>query len=289
MPSVIDMPNILVDVAYELRRSKASLQEKTNPKNKYRAPALERGLLILEYLAKSGGKSLTQICETLKIPKTTTFTLLKHLVQLGFLSVQANGTYFATLKLFSLGMQVKYQMPNSAEVTHVLSQLRDQLKSTIHLASYVGNQSVLINKVEGPGGLQFLSYIGEMKPLHLSGAGKAILSFLPEDQFQAYLSFPLERRTEKSVVSSEEIYKYRKEIIDRGFAVDDEEGELGVYCIGVPVFTTDGVVWGGLSVSMLKSLIGEGAINGLIKTMLDAGQELSRIQGYSSNYPKTIA
>ena len=251
----------------------------------YHVPALEKGIAILEYLVSSGDKNLNQICADLSISRTTAFSLLKNMVGLGYLESDKNGLYHPTLKLFSLGMQVQHKKFYSSKILPVLSSLRDTLKATIHLCTYMGNDSLLLYKLQGPGGVQFLSYIGEMKPLHLSGGGKAILAYWPESQFESYLMLPLESRTEKTICTKEALMACRETIRERGYAIDDEEGELGVYCIGVPVFTSDHIVFGGLSVSAIKSRFESSKRQSYVEVMLSAGERLSRQLGYIGHYP----
>ena len=112
----------------------------------YHVPALEKGMAILEYLVSSGDKNLNQICADLSISRTTAFSLLKNMVGLGYLENDSNGQYHPTLKLFSLGMQVQQKKSYSSKILPVLSSLRDDLKATIHLSTYVGDHSVLLYK-----------------------------------------------------------------------------------------------------------------------------------------------
>ena len=130
-----------------------------------------------------------------------------------------------------------------------------------------------------------MSFIGEMKPLHLSGAGKAMLSYWPENQFQAYLAHPLDIRTERTISTPEGLIECRQKTRLRGYALDDEEGEKGVFCIGVPVFVNGGILYAGLSVSMLKSVVETEEREKYISKMLQAGELLSRKMGYQGEYP----
>lgn len=255
------------------------------PRKEYHVPALEKGLAILEHLALGGGKSLNQICEELPISRTTVFSTLRNMEDLGYLENEG-GVYRPTFKLFSLGMQVQRQNPYSDRILPELYAMRDELKHTIHLSTFVGNASILLYKLDGPGVVQFLSFVGEMKPLHLSGGGKAILAYWPESQFEAYLTAPLDVRTERTISTPEELRAYRAQTRRRGYALDDEEGELGVFCIGVPVFATDGVIYAGASVSMLKSATTAQMCETYVEKMLRAGERLSRKLGYTGPYPR---
>lgn len=261
------------------------MDEKNKECKEYHVPALEKGLTILEHLTSTGSKSLNQICKELPFSRTTVFSLLKNMEGLGYLE-NKDGVYGVTLKLFSLGMRAQRQNPYSDRILPELYILRDELKCTIHFSSFIGNTSILLYKLDGPGVVQLLSFVGELKPLHLSGGGKAILAYLPKEHFQAYLDGPLAVRTERTISTPKELTETRQLIRCRGYALDDEEGELGVFCIGVPVFATEGVIYGGLSVSMVKSYITNQLRNTHIEKMMSAGERLSRKLGYSGPYPK---
>lgn len=254
----------------------------------YRVPALKRGLAILDYLIDSGRQTHEQVSRALSLPKTTSYTLLKQLMLSGYVDCDQEGGYYPTFKIFSLGMKVSHQTPVSEDIVLLLSKLRDKLKTTVNFVSYIGHQSVLLHKLDGLGGVHFLSYVGEMKPLHLSGAGKAILAYLPETQFQAYMKAPLEVRTDSSIASAVEVVACRRTVFNQGYAVDDEEVEPGVFCIGVPVFSADGVILGGISTSMIKHTLSDAVLKSTIRTMLDVGEHASRLHGYQGKYPILI-
>lgn len=250
----------------------------------YHVPALEKGLSILEHLSAYGARNLNQICAELSISRTTAFSMLKNLEGLGYLAHEG-GTYRPTYKLFSLGMQVQRQNPGADRVFSELCDLRDTLRHTIHFSTFVGNSSLLLYRVDGPGVVQFLSFVGEMKPLHLSGTGKAILAYFPQSRFEAYLSGPLAVRTERTMSSPGQLRAFREEARQRGYTVDDEEGELGVFCIGAPVFVTGGEIYAGVSVSMLKSSPSVQNIGACVEKMLLAAERISRKLGYTGPYP----
>ncbi len=252
----------------------------------YHVPALEKGLAILEYLVETGGKNLNQICKALGISRTTTFSTLKNFVETGYLQQKGDGSYYPTLKLFSMGMRVQKQEHISELVLTNLYDLQAEAQHTVHFLTYVGHNSVLLNKLDGPGVVQFLSFVGEMKPLHLSGAGKAILAYIPQEKFDAYFFLALESRTKNTISSREGLTKCREQIRKLGYSIDDEEGEKGVFCIGAPVFATDGCIFGAISVSMLKSVSIDGIFKRNVECVLRTAEKISRKLGYTGPYPK---
>lgn len=254
-------------------------------KKEYHVPALEKGLAILEHLVLHGGKNLNQLCEELAISRTTVYSSLKNMESLGYVEGEG-GIYRPTLKLFSLGMQVQRQSLYNEKLLPELYAIRDELEHTVHLATFEGNHSVLMYKLDGPGVVQFLSFVGETKPLHFSGVGKAILAYLPENRFQDYLAGSLDVRTERTLSTREELIQFRADTRRTGYALDDEEGEEGVFCIGVPVFAAGGGIYAGVSISMLKTSPTTQMCELYVQKMLRAGERLSRVLGYTGAYPR---
>lgn len=255
-----------------------------NQNKEYHVPALEKGLSILEHLSAHGARNLNQICAELGISRTTAFSTLKNLESLGYLTHEG-GMYRPSYKLFSLGMQVQRQNPDADRIFSEVCALRDTLQHTVHFSTFVGNSSLLLYRVDGPGVVQFLSFVGEMKPLHFSGVGKAILAYLPQNRFDAYASGPLAVSTERTMSTAAQLQAFRKNTRRCGYAIDDEEGELGVFCVAVPVFVTGGEIYAGMSVSMLKSSPSARNIDDCAKKMLLAGAKISRKLGYTGPYP----
>lgn len=252
---------------------------------KYHVPALEKSLNIFEYLVRTGGRKLGEICEELDISKTTAYSILKNLEGLDYIYCD-NGAYRPTLKIFSLGMSIKRQNPGNEEIVQLLKELCSRIRETVHFINVLDGKSVLTHKIEGPGLIRFASYVGETKALHLSGAGKAALACMPDREIEAYISKPLESRTSNSIADPAELLDQCRIVREQGYSLDNEEGEKGVFCIGVPVYIYGGEVYAGLSASMLKANIDEESKERYIRLMIEYGERLSRTLGYKDEYPK---
>ena len=109
---------------------------------------------------------------------------------------------------------------------------------------------VFIQKVGGPGIIKFDTYVGKRADLHCTSLGKVLLAyssdavvrdFLSADSFVKYTDVTITSRA----ACKEELVKVRQ----KGYAVDDEEEEPGVRCVGVPVFNQLGELMSGLSLT----------------------------------------
>jgi IclR family acetate operon transcriptional repressor len=115
--------------------------------------------------------------------------------------------------------------------------LVDQVRLSAHLAVPDGDQGIYIQKVEAPGMIKIDTYIGRRMDLHCTAVGKVILAFGPGDLLERLLAKPVYIRHTKNTITSpkalqREVVRVRK----LGYAVDDEEEELAVRCVAVPVF-----------------------------------------------------
>lgn len=254
---------------------------------KYHVPALEKGFAILEHLARSGqGQSLADICDALGLSRTTVFSILRNLADMGYVRKEADGTYALGLGLYSLGMKTARQINKTEIFVPELTALRDEFNQTTHACGFVGGETVALEKLEGNSGVVFKSYLGERKPLHLSSGGKAILGFLPRDDFDYYAKGELTCWTKNSIGTKEQLEACRRQVRADGYAIDDEEGEAGVFCFGAPVFAAGGALFGAISISTIKGSIDMASYSHYARQIMQAAEKVSRKLGYQGPYPK---
>ncbi|SEM75404.1 transcriptional regulator, IclR family [Sphingomonas gellani] len=148
---------------------------------KYRAPALEKGLMILETLARSSEPmTMSDISAAVSRSRNEIFRMLQVLEEMGYISRDTAGAYALTNRLFALGMQqppIRDLVSTSLPVMHHLA---EQAGQSCQLAVASGAEMVVIARVEAPGMLGFAVRVGYRRPLHLSASGETILAFQPE-------------------------------------------------------------------------------------------------------------
>jgi IclR family acetate operon transcriptional repressor len=162
----------------------------------------------------------------------------------------------------------------------LLEKLSAQTQETAHLAIPTGNNVVYIAKVDSPQSVRMASHIGLRNPLHCTALGKAILAFYPQEQIDAVIGKGLPARTPFTLISPEILRDELGHIRVEGFAIDDQENELGVRCAGAPVFDYSGKVIGAISVSGPASRISRERCLELGPVVSEAAQEVSRRMGF---------
>jgi len=216
-----------------------------------KANAVERALLVLEALDNSRrGLNISELSRRLRIPKSSTHVIVLTLERLGYVQKRPDSLHYGLgLRAYALGLSMSKSLSISELALPHMRGLVDQVRLSAHLAVQDGDQGIYIQKVEAPGMIKIDTYVGRRMDLHCTAVGKIILAFGPGDLLERLLAKPVYIRHTKNTITSpkalqREVLRVRK----LGFAIDDEEEELAVRCVAVPVFGAGRFV-AGLSVT----------------------------------------
>ena len=187
--------------------------------------SVERIFQLIEQLASHpAGASLQRLAQETGLAKSTVHRLLASLVSLGYAAQEPEtGRYRLTLKMFELSSGIV----NSMEIMDVakahLERLSQRTGEAVHLVIRDARDIVYIYKTES-GPMRMSSRVGLRSPLYCTGVGKAILAEM-QDQLA--------------------------EVRANGYAIDDEENEMGVRCVAVAIPGPDGRAESAFSISGL--------------------------------------
>jgi DNA-binding IclR family transcriptional regulator len=121
-----------------------------------------------------------------------------------------------------------------------LQALVDEFHETVHYTVLDGRSVIYRAKVDPPAGaIRLTSVIGGNNPAHSTAAGKLLLSYRLPDEAAVRRwveAEPPERRTDNTKVTAAELHQELTLTRERGYGVDDQENEVGVNCLAVPVF-----------------------------------------------------
>jgi DNA-binding IclR family transcriptional regulator len=247
-------------------------------------PAADRILTILELVGQSKrGLRLAEVAEQGKMPRSSAHCLLLTLERRGYLHRhEKSGRYMFGLKLFSLA---SYAI-NGLEVRELaaphLAALMQQTGLTVHMAIMEQYEPVLVSKVEPPGIFRLATWMGKRMDFHCTAVGKAIAAFLPEERLDELISVRgLPRHNENTIVSARKLKQQLLQVRKCGHALDDEEEELGLRCIGVPIFDHDGRVVGATSLSGTTNQIFADNVAALADRAKATAGNISSALGYS--------
>lgn len=134
-----------------------------------------------------------------------------------------------------------------------LESLAGRFSETVTLAVPEGNSIVFVDKVEGSRHVRFYCDVGRRLPLHVGAAARAVLAYLPDPLFEAYISSPLEAFTASTRVDPEELRRDRHGIRSRGYAESHDEVDDGVSGVASAIVNSDAEVLGTVSIANLSS------------------------------------
>ncbi|MGW5850210.1 IclR family transcriptional regulator [Streptomyces sp. NPDC055254] len=217
--------------------------------------ALEKSLRVLEAVAAPGGPHrLADVTAAAAVPKSSTYRILASLVQQGFVRQESESRYGVGPRLRGLSALVSGGEPASIE--RILGDLRQATGQTVHLALHSGETITYIRKLESEQPFRTASRTGMRMPLHTTAIGKSILAHLPAEEVEALVAATgLPRRTPRTLTTARALRAQLAEIRTRGFALDDEENEPTIRCVGAAILAPNGRPVGGVSVTTVTFLV----------------------------------
>jgi DNA-binding IclR family transcriptional regulator len=250
--------------------------------NTYSVPSVSRAMMILELLAQSQrGLTLSDVSRKLGIPKSSAHVLIKTLELMGYLkNSKINGKYCFGLKLVSLSNMALENLDLREQAKPFLYQLMLRTGLTVHLAILEGAEAVIIEKIEAPGMLRLATWVGRRLDANSSGVGKALLAFAAEGTWdQRFAWRPMAKHNKNTISSPERLARELKKVREQGFAFEDEEGELGFRCIGVPLYDAANRAIAAISVAGTTSQISNDRVAKLISAVKATAHQISEHLG----------
>lgn len=246
--------------------------------------SVERAFSILQLFSKDERSiGLTTVSKRVGLHKSTCFGLLYTLQQLGYVQQDAEtGQYGLGLKAFELGQAYIGGLDLRSLSRPLLAQLGEATQETVHLVLLEGLRAIYIDKVEVAHAIGISSRVGQEVKLHCTAVGKALLAHMAPEDLNEVLSHPLERFTPQTITDRMHLVEHLQRIRERGFAVDDHERDIGLRCIGAPIFNARGSVVAGISISAPSSRLSWEKVDEVGPLMRRTAQDISRHLGYGS-------
>jgi DNA-binding IclR family transcriptional regulator len=217
----------------------------------------DRVLAVLAELAEHpSGVGLDELTRALNSPKSTVHRALAALCRAGFADQPSRGNYVLGDEFLRLAYHFQDRRPDSARVGPVLERLAAEYGETAHFAVLDGTEVVYRAKVDPPSGaVRLTSTVGGRNPAYCTAVGKVLMSLLisSETELMDWLGpRTLAARTANTLVSVSALLDELQATRERGYAIDNQESELGVNCVALPVaWPGDAVPVGAISVSGL--------------------------------------
>jgi len=227
----------------------AAEEAKTSPASF--STTVAKALSIIEFLAAcaEAGISLTELSTSLNMPKSTAHRYLATLLELNLAERSDTDRFRLGTKVIELAGSFLASSDIRKESIPILDEMAEKTGETIHLAVPSGAEVVYIAKVESRHTLGMFSHIGARLPMSSTALGKSILAFSGPERIQAVLSDLPKPRTPNTLNSEAALREELVQVRSQGFAVDNEENEIGICCVGAPILDYTGMAIAAMSIS----------------------------------------
>lgn len=257
----------------------AQRRSKTNSTLAVEAPALDRGLAVLEALdAEPEGMNLTEISKAIGSPKNSTSRLVQTLIARGYVERDE-----ATMLIRLTGKLLRLGQPRAGDVSLVecslaaMNALRDAVGETVQLGIPIGDEGVVIEQVESTQAVRICVNIGLRFPLHNNAPGKVLLAFLhPKARERAISRIKLERFTERTITDKEALRKECERVVKLGYGADWGEADEGIHCVAAPVFDQPNHLLAVIWASAVAGRMPKGKFAGVAVEVMKAAREIER-------------
>lgn len=243
-----------------------------------------RVLTLLEILSSKKELNLERISEMTGIPKVTALRLLTTLTKSKYIVKNPNDSYSLTLRMFSIGSRA-LDWTNIIELSRpIIDKLRDELNETIHMGILEDENAVYIMKVESSNTVRMYSRVGKNIPLYCSSLGKCLLAHQSDTYIEKYLNnTTLVRQATKTITDKEKLREDLLATRKRGYGLDEEENEGGIFCISAPIFNHKNQIEAAISSSWPIYRIDREDIPKYINIIRSTANEISTLLGHIKN------
>jgi IclR family pca regulon transcriptional regulator len=195
----------------------------------------------------------TILAETIGISRSAARRYLLTLVHVGMVATDGR-LFWLTPKVLTLGRSYLDSARLPRAIMPYLQRLTGQIQESTNYSVLEGDDVVYVSRVNAPRHLTPGFEPGTRLPAHTSTAGRVLLAELPDDQLHAYLErVQLIAYTHTTVVDKQQLLRELLAIREQGFGVTENQYEVGMRGISVPIKNRRGATIGALSVSMMTS------------------------------------
>lgn len=247
--------------------------------NKNPIQVADRLFLVMEILAETGPVTLAELCSHLDLNKSTVHRLLSSLMYMEYVKQDSEtGKYALSFKLLNLSNKLLSHIDILDTVRPCLRKLSTEIGETVHFVQLDGLDAVYICKEESQqNSIRMVSKVGSRIPLYCSGVGKAMMADMDSARIQEiWTNSDIKKLTPHTIIDYTQFLEKIKEVSTKGYALDDEENELGVRCIAVSIPDYKGRPKYAFSISTPIARMSDERIEELAKIVLQVKDEICR-------------
>lgn len=245
--------------------------------------AVDRALDVLLLLYNNGQEmGISEIGRELNLHKSTVHRTLATLEAKGFVHQNSdNGRYWLGTKIYAMGLLFGKKFSLADLIRPYAKRLFDEFQEVVNVSildkdSKDDYKSIMILKeADERKVLSVNPNLGSSSDAHVSSVGKCLLAFSKDIKFNR--SKPLKKYTENTISDWEDLLIETEKIREQGYAVDNEEQEIGLFCIGAPILDKNGEAIAAISISGPTARMKNPSIDDKISMLVEIANEISEV------------
>ncbi|MDE3238858.1 MAG: IclR family transcriptional regulator [Paracoccaceae bacterium] len=213
--------------------------------------SLDRAMSLLKRLSESSGLTLSELAAESKQAPATVYRVLVTLQGHGMVEMEEPGQlWHVGAGSFRIGSSFLRRTKLAERARGPMQALMRATGETANLGVESRDEVLFLAQVETHEAIRAFFPPGTLSPMHVSGIGKALLAWYPEDRVRAIIARRgLTGFTPLSLTAPQSLMRDLARTRERGFAIDDQEKAQGMRCVAAPIFNGFGEPVAGLSVS----------------------------------------
>jgi DNA-binding IclR family transcriptional regulator len=283
----VDFDEIFFYIYFLLYRySEVRVKMAKRAKESYVIQSVTNALNLLEeFKGDKDELGVTELSNRLKLHKNNIFRLLATLEAKGYIEQnKATENYRLGVKSLELGQTFIKQLGLVRQAKPFLREIADRCNEMAYIGTIRQNSVVYLDVEEANQTVKVASRVGWRLPIHCTAIGKAQIAIASEEELQKLgILDNMEIFTSNTITDKAEFIKHMKQVAKQGYALDNEEYNPGVRCVGVPVRDYTGRVVGGISVSGPSFRMTDEVLNKkVIPVITEIGEKVSKRLGFTS-------
>jgi DNA-binding IclR family transcriptional regulator len=253
------------------------------PRDPYLLGSLHKGLEVIDCFTRQKTWSLAELTTELGQTKPTVFRILHTIEAFGYLQKdRETGRYSLAMRFHTLGSAAVRHEQLRWQALPPLQDLARDTGETVHVGILYDNEAICVQAVDGTRLIRMHAFVGKRTPAHASALGKVLLAHLPDAELDAFVAGGLAGFTPNTITTPAALREALHLVRVQGWALDDEEMEVGLRCLGAPIIDHTGRPCACVAVSAPAARMDSERIVALTKLVKATAARISRMLGSPS-------
>ena len=259
---------------------------KKKKEREYTAPAVDRALDILEFMADHHRPyGATEMARELDIPINSVFRILKRLTEREYTTQDAvSSNYQLSTRIFTLGMSLYTRFELRQRARSHLEKLCRETEETCQLQIPQGERMLVVDSINPEKEFYLRVVPGSLIYYHPNAYGKVVLAFMDVEYIKSIIPPQMIGLTANTITDRNQFIQHLEKIRETGLGYDKEEYTSGMLCIGAPVFDFAGKPVAGLGTTCLLSMMTDNMKAEIENSVLKCAYRVSRDIGYTGDF-----